>query len=101
MPEPIYACVKRLVAGEMGRETNRGGRGAERNVDEYLRALPEPDRSALEHLRSVIRAAAPNSEETISYRIPAFRFHGPLVFFAATPRHLSLYGVSPPRSRPS
>lgn len=65
-------------------------------VDEYLAGVPEPDRSALEHLRAVIRAAAPEAEERISYRMPAYRYNGPLVFFAAFPHHLSLYGVSRP-----
>lgn len=63
-------------------------------VDEYLAGVPEPDRSALEHLRAVIRAAAPDAQERISYRMPAYAYRGPLVFFAAFPHHLSLYGVS-------
>jgi uncharacterized protein YdhG (YjbR/CyaY superfamily) len=65
-------------------------------VDEYLAGVPEPDRSALEHLRAVIRAAAPGAQERISYRMPAYAYRGPLVFFAAFPHHLSLYGVSRP-----
>jgi uncharacterized protein YdhG (YjbR/CyaY superfamily) len=65
-------------------------------VDEYLAGVPEPDRAALEHLRTVIRAAAPGAEETIGYRMPAYKYRGPLVFFAAFPHHLSLYGVSRP-----
>jgi uncharacterized protein YdhG (YjbR/CyaY superfamily) len=65
-------------------------------VDEYLAGVPEPDRSALSHLRAVIRAAAPGARERISYRIPAYAYRGPLVFFAAFPHHLSFYGVSRP-----
>ena len=41
-----------------------------------------------------IRSAAPMAEETISYSMPAYRFHGPLVFFAAFENHLSFFGVS-------
>jgi uncharacterized protein YdhG (YjbR/CyaY superfamily) len=63
-------------------------------VDEYLAGVPEPDRAALEHLRAVIRAAAGGAEERISYRMPGYTYRGPLVFFAAFPHHLSLYGVS-------
>jgi uncharacterized protein YdhG (YjbR/CyaY superfamily) len=76
--------------------TRMGGVPAPATVDEYLAGVPEPDRAALEHLRAVIRAAAPEAEERISYRMPAYRYHGPLVFFAALPHHLSLYGVSRP-----
>jgi len=72
------------------------GQATATTVDEYLAAVSEPDRAALEHLRTVIRAAAPGAEETISYRMPAYKYRGPLVFFAAFPHHLSLYGVSRP-----
>ena len=65
-------------------------------VDEYLRGVPGRDWAALEHLRAVIRAAAPGAEERISDRMPAYMYRGPLVFFAAFPHHLSLYGVSRP-----
>jgi uncharacterized protein YdhG (YjbR/CyaY superfamily) len=34
------------------------------------------------------------AEETISYGIPAFKYHGPLVFFAAFKNHCSFFGVS-------
>ena len=75
---------------------NGPGEAPARTVDEYLLGVSEPSRSVLEHLRGVIRTAAPGAEETISYRMPAYKHHGPLVFFAAMPRHLSLYGVSRP-----
>lgn len=39
------------------------------------------------------RAAASEAEETISYRIPTYKYHGPLVHFAAFEDHLSLIGV--------
>ena len=75
---------------------NRTGTGtaSATTVDEYLAGVPEPGRSALEHLRAVIRAAAPEAQERISYRMPSYAYRGPLVFFAAFPHHLSLYGVS-------
>ncbi len=72
------------------------GRATATTVDEYLAGVPGPERAALEHLRAVIRAAAPGAEETIGYQMPAYKYHGPLVFFAAFPHHLSLYGVSRP-----
>jgi uncharacterized protein YdhG (YjbR/CyaY superfamily) len=65
-----------------------------KNVDEYLEALPERERLTLEKLRKMIKAAAPQAQEVISYRMPAYKYHGPLVFFAAFKNHLSLYGVS-------
>ena len=40
------------------------------DVDEYLAAMPEEMRVALQNLRKTIQAAAPEATETISYRIP-------------------------------
>ena len=45
-------------------------------------------------LRAIIRTAAPEAREGISYRIPVFIWNGPLVFFAAFPNHLGFYVVS-------
>jgi len=67
-----------------------------KNVDEYIAAVLEEFRPVLEKLRRTIRAAAPMAEEVISYQIPTFRFHGPLVHFAAFKSHCSFYGVSKP-----
>src|SRR5437899_7962185 len=69
------------------------GNGAPKNVDEYLAGLPEPARSALNKLRAAIRSAVPpEATETISYRIPAFRYKGRvLVWFAAFSNHCSLF----------
>jgi uncharacterized protein YdhG (YjbR/CyaY superfamily) len=65
-----------------------------KDVDEYLATVPEKERAVLSDLRRTIRAAAPMAKESISYRVPAFTCHGPLVFFAAFKNHLSFYGVS-------
>ena len=66
-------------------------KGAPRTIDEYLAAVPEPARSTLNKIRAAIRAAAPQAVETISYRIPAFRYKGVLVWFAAFSDHCSLF----------
>jgi len=67
-----------------------------KNVDEYLASAPEEVRPVLEKLRRIISAAAPKAEEVISYQIPMFKYHGPLVFFAAFKNHCSFYVVSKP-----
>jgi len=36
-------------------------------------------------------SAAPGAQETISYRIPAFRLNGVLVYFAAFKKHIGFY----------
>jgi uncharacterized protein YdhG (YjbR/CyaY superfamily) len=46
-------------------------------------------------MRQTIRKAAPKATETISYRIPAFRLDGTLVWFAAHTSHIGFHpGVS-------
>jgi uncharacterized protein YdhG (YjbR/CyaY superfamily) len=63
--------------------------------DEYLAAVSEDKRAALEKLRKAIRAAAPGAEECFSYGLPAFRLNGkPLVAFAATAKHCAFYPMS-------
>ncbi len=64
-------------------------------VEEYMSALPEEMRAALEQLRQTIRSAAPEATETISYRMPAFKVRGRvLVYYAAFSRHCSLFPAS-------
>jgi uncharacterized protein YdhG (YjbR/CyaY superfamily) len=60
------------------------------DVDEYLRRIEEPKRSALEALRRTILEIVPDAEQVISYRVPAFRIDGETVAgFAAFRDHLS------------
>ena len=75
---------------------NRGsaaqGKDAPKNIDEYLAGVPEPARSTLNKIRAAIRSAVPQeATETISYRIPAFKYKGVLVWFAAFSDHCSLF----------
>lgn len=64
-------------------------------IDDYLRALPEDRRSALENLRAKIRSVVPEAEECISYGMPAFRVEGGVVAcFQATKKGCSYYPFS-------
>jgi uncharacterized protein YdhG (YjbR/CyaY superfamily) len=68
------------------------GAGAPKNVDEYLAGVPEPARRTLNKIRAAIRSAVPpDATETISYRIPAFKYKGVLVWFAAFSNHCSFF----------
>jgi uncharacterized protein YdhG (YjbR/CyaY superfamily) len=61
------------------------------DVTAYIAQFPTEVQKILEKVRRTIRAAAPNAAETISYRMPAFRQHGILVYFAAWKEHIGLY----------
>lgn len=66
---------------------------AARTIDDYLEALPADQRAALEKIRATIRAAAPDSVESISYDVPAFKYKKrPLIYFGAAKNHCALYG---------
>jgi uncharacterized protein YdhG (YjbR/CyaY superfamily) len=63
--------------------------------EEYLAALSDDKRAALEKLRKTIHEAAPGAEECISYQLPAFRLDGRmLVAFGATAKHCAFYLMS-------
>ena len=65
---------------------------APKSLDEYLAGVPEPGRSTLQKIRDTIRSAVPaEATEVISYRIPAFKYKGMLVWFGAFSDHCSLF----------
>ena len=65
-----------------------------RTIDEYLAALSNDKRAALERLRRIIGAAAPRAEECISYGLPTFRLDGKgIACFGAAANHCAMYGA--------
>src|SRR5438552_2436680 len=65
------------------------------SIDAYLAGVRGEKRIALEKLRTAIRAAAPRSEECISYNIPAFRLDGEVIAgFLATSKGCSYFPFS-------
>ncbi len=70
--------------------------GPPKDINEYLAGVPEPARSTLNRVRAMIRFAAPaEATEAISYGMPAFKYKGPLIAFAAFSNHCSLFPMSP------
>jgi uncharacterized protein YdhG (YjbR/CyaY superfamily) len=66
-----------------------------KTVDEYLDALSEEQRRALQKVRETIKAAAPEAAESISYGIPGYKFKGrPLIHFGAAKSHCAIYGAA-------
>ena len=64
-----------------------------KNVDEYIAGFPKDTQALLTQMRTTIRQAAPDAEEVISYSMPAYRYHGMLVFFAAFKNHIGFYAT--------
>src|SRR5438034_6085956 len=65
-----------------------------RSVDEYISTFPKDVQDVLEKIRRTIKEAAPASQETISYQMPAFTHDGNLLYFGAFKNHIGLYGAS-------
>lgn len=69
------------------------------DVDSYIAGFPPKVQVMMRKLRSCIRKAAPGAEESISYIMPAYKLHGPLVYFGGYERHIGFYptgsGIAP------
>lgn len=61
-------------------------------IDEYINAAGDRARPILKKIRAIVRKAAPDATETISYGIPTFKADGRvLIHFAAFKKHVGLY----------
>lgn len=60
-------------------------------IDEYIAGFPPDVQAILQQIRTTIRGAAPDAQETINYQIPTFTLHGNLVHFAAFKAHIGFY----------
>ena len=66
------------------------------NTDDYIAMFPASIQATLQKLRSTIKKAAPAAEEMISYKMPAFKLNGMLVWFAAYKEHIGFYPTASP-----
>jgi uncharacterized protein YdhG (YjbR/CyaY superfamily) len=70
-------------------------RSTARTIDDYIAEFPPDTQRALEQVRALIAAEAPDATETISYAIPTFDLDGRhLVHFAGYARHVGLYPMA-------
>jgi uncharacterized protein YdhG (YjbR/CyaY superfamily) len=60
-------------------------------IDEYISVFPNNVQTILQTLRTVIKEAAPDATEKISYAMPTFYLNGNLVHFAAYKNHIGFY----------
>lgn len=65
-----------------------------KSIDEYILQFPLEVQEILKMLRKVIKEAAPDAEEKISYQMPTFVLHGNLVYFGAFKNHIGFYPIS-------
>jgi uncharacterized protein YdhG (YjbR/CyaY superfamily) len=64
-------------------------------VDAYILSFPEETQVKLETMRQTIKTVAPESMESISYGMPAYKLNGkPLVYFGGFSKHIGFYATS-------
>ena len=61
-----------------------------KTIDAYHETFPLEQRKRLDTIRKIIKQVVPEAEEVISYQIPAFKYHGFLIYYAAFTAHTSL-----------
>lgn len=61
------------------------------DVNTYIAGFPKPTQKLLKQMRESIRKAVPEAEEVISYMMPAYKYRGPLVYFAGYAKHIGFY----------
>ena len=60
-------------------------------VTHYITNCPPQSQEKLHQLRTFIRNVIPEAEEVISYKMPAYKYHGMLVYFAGYEKHIGFY----------
>ncbi len=66
------------------------------DIDEYISLQSRNNQSALKKLREIILATIPELEQTISYKMPVFKYRRrPLAGLAAFKDHCSYFPFSP------
>lgn len=64
---------------------------AVQSIDEYILRCPPKVQEVLRELRRVIKEAAPEAQEKISWQMPTFVLHGNLIHFAVHTKHIGFY----------
>lgn len=64
------------------------------SVDDYIRSFPENVQVRLIQIRDIIKINAPEAEESIAYKMAAYKTNRrPLVYFAGFTSHIGFYAI--------
>ena len=61
------------------------------NIDAYIASFPEVIQARLNIVRETIEAVAKDATPCISYKMPAYKLNGMLVYFAGYKNHIGFY----------
>jgi len=62
-------------------------------VDEYFKKVPSQALERMGTIRKEIKEMAPLAQEVISYNMPALKYKGILIYYAAYAKHIGFYAV--------
>lgn len=79
-----FSCGGAEAAAQSGKE-------AANVIDEYIARFAPHIQEKLSEIRRIIREAAPDAMEKISYQIPTYDLYGNLVHFAGYEHHIGFY----------
>ena len=60
-------------------------------VEQYIAEAPEKAKPILREIRQMVMARCPHAEETMSYKMPAFKAERVFIYFAAFKNHVGIY----------
>lgn len=61
------------------------------DTENYINSFPDEIQTILNQMRGIIKRAAPQAKEAISYGMPAFETNALLVWFAGNTNHIGFY----------
>lgn len=64
-----------------------------KDIDQYISTQIPEVQILLVQMRQTIKKAAPEAQEVISYNMPAYKYYGMLVYFAAYKNHIGFYAT--------
>ena len=65
--------------------------GAPADVGAYIASFPSDVQRVLQEVRRVVRTAAPDARELMSYRMPALKLNGMLLYYGAFKHHIGFF----------
>lgn len=61
-----------------------------KTIDQYHGIFSGEVLDRMKTIREIIHHVVPEVEETISYQIPCFKYHGYLIYYCGFPKHLTI-----------
>jgi uncharacterized protein YdhG (YjbR/CyaY superfamily) len=62
-------------------------------IDDYISAQEPHAKKALRQIRKIVKKNFPNAEEVFSYKMPAYKLNGMLIWYGAAKNHYAIYAV--------